>query len=145
MTESPVELRDPASVSAEMPGEEGAFTTIVVCSSCRLAHDLDADPRPGALLARQVAEAAQPSGIAVKQVACLGNCNRGLSAALVRDGAWQYVFGGLELENAADLVAGAELLNTSDDGRLPWSGRPAALKGGLVARIPPLKLTREIS
>ena len=35
-----------------------------------------------------------------------------------------------------DLVAGARLFATSDDGFMPFRARPEALKRGLVARIP---------
>ena len=79
-------------------------------------------------------------GIAVAEVECLGNCKRRLSAALLKSGAWSYVFGDLAIDSGADLVAGARLFATSVDGLLPWRGRPDSLKRGLVARIPPLAL-----
>lgn len=145
MTEFPGDLRDPVAVSAETPEDGAAPVTIVVCNSCRFDGDPDADPRPGVLFARATARAARFSDVAVKQVTCLGNCSRSLSAALVREGCWHYVFGGLDVDNAADLVAGAELFRSSTDGRLPYAGRPEALKGALVARIPPLELTKDIS
>jgi predicted metal-binding protein len=145
LTEFSGDLHDPAAVSGETPEDGAAPVTIVVCNSCRFDGDPDADPRPGVLFARATAMAARSSGVAVKQVTCLGNCNRSLSAALVREGCWHYVFGGLDVANAADLVAGAELFCGSTDGRLPYAGRPEALKGALVARIPPLEFTKEVS
>ena len=80
--------------------------------------------------------------MAVRQVECLGNCKRRLSAALLRDGCWSYVFGDLTAGSGPDLIAGALLFSTSTDGLLPWRGRPDCLKRGLVARIPPLRHPR---
>lgn len=77
--------------------------------------------------------------IAVELIECLGNCRRRLSAAFVRPGAWSYVFGGLEIDNAEDLIEGARLLRDSETDLMPWRGRPQCLKTGMVARIPPLK------
>ena len=55
---------------------------------------------------------------------------------------WTYVFGGLDAANdASALIEGAQLLDGSADGILPWRGRPDVLKRGLVARIPPLHVT----
>jgi predicted metal-binding protein len=69
---------------------------------------------------------------------CLGNCSRGPTAALRCERAWTYVFGGLDVSSAAALVEGARLLAGAADGILPWRERPAVLKRGLVARVPPL-------
>ncbi|GHC78432.1 hypothetical protein GCM10010136_30410 [Limoniibacter endophyticus] len=56
----------------------------------------------------------------------------------MREGGWSYVFGDLRVEQAADLIAAAQLFATSPNGVLPWRGRPDSLKRGLVARIPPI-------
>ena len=119
--------------------------TLVVCSSCRDEAGSDARPRAGERLGDSVRDLAQGTGIAVRQIECLGNCKRRLSAAILRDGCWSYVFGDLAIENAPDLVAGAELFATSTDGLLPWRGRPDCLTRGLVARIPPLSLIEDPS
>ena len=127
--------------------QDTAKVTIVVCESCRFQDEPDAEPRPGALLAQATAAAgtAKTAHLSVRQVSCLANCKRGLSAALIRDGGWSYVFGGLDIANAADLVTAAELFHGSVDGLLPYRNRPEALKGGLVARIPPLNVVKEVS
>lgn len=143
MTEHTGDLRDPALATEALQGKPESVT-IIVCDTCRLGDEPDAAPRPGALLARTTASLARSRDIAVKQVACLGNCQRSLSAALVRKRSWSYVFGGLDVSAAADLVAGAELFRNSTDGRLPYQGRPETLKGALVARVPPLELAKEI-
>jgi predicted metal-binding protein len=59
-----------------------------------------------------------------------------------RDGAWTYVFGGLDpADGAAALIGGAKLFAAAPDGLMPWRGRPDALKRGLVARTPPFDTT----
>ena len=118
-------------------------TTIVVCSSCRDESGSDAHPRAGAILAASTRVAARGTAIRVSHVECLGNCKRRLSAAVLRDGCWSYVFGDLTTESGPDLVAGAELFATSADGLIPWRGRPDSLKRGLVSRIPPLDILKE--
>lgn len=110
--------------------------TVLVCSSCRGDGDPEAEPRPGSLLAAGTRAAAAGSGVTVRHVACLGNCRRGLTAAIFRTGCWAYVFGGLGTGSGADLVAGARLFAESTDGFMPFRARPEALKRGLVARIP---------
>ena len=122
-----------------MPASEPApadEVTVLVCSSCRGDQGSDALPRPGSLLAEATRRAAGGTGVGVREVACLGNCKRGLSAAIFRTGCWAYVFGGLGTGSGEDLVAGAGLFRESTDGLMPWRGRPEALKRGLVARIP---------
>jgi len=115
-----------------------AGVTIYVCVTCRGGKALDLAPVPGEVLASETARAAEGTGIAVRPIRCLANCNRGLSAALRRDGAWTYVFGDLDPgAGAGALIDGARLFAASPDGLLPWRGRPQALKRGLVARTPP--------
>lgn len=114
--------------------------TVSVCRSCRGTNpDLATDPRPGAVLAVGLG-AIEPADVAVQVVDCLGNCNRGPSAALQCAGRWQYLFGEVDpVTGPADLLAAARLLAASGDGLLPWGTRPPALKKGLIARLPPLQ------
>lgn len=130
------------AVEAEAVVSRSAVT-IVVCSSCRDETGSDAHPRAGSILGERTRRAAGPD-IAVRQVECLGNCKRRLSAALLRDGCWSYVFGDLTIDSADDLVAGARLFASSPDELMPWRGRPDSLKRGLVARIPPFALLKDI-
>lgn len=117
--------------------------TIVVCATCRDESGSDAHPRAGTLLAEDARRAAAGT-VPVRTVECLGNCKRRLSAALLKDGGWSYVFGDLSIASGADLVAGATLFAQSTDGLIPWRGRPDSLKRGLVARIPPLDLLKDV-
>ncbi|MBN9074549.1 MAG: DUF1636 family protein [Rhizobiales bacterium] len=120
------------------PGQPEDRVAIIVCTSCRDAAGSDARPRPGEILAERTRAAAAGTPVRVESVECLGNCRRRLSAAIVKHGAWSYVFGDLTVESAADLIEGATLFAGTADAILPWRGRPAALKQGLVARIPPV-------
>jgi predicted metal-binding protein len=120
-----------------------AGVTVIVCASCRDEAGSDAHPRAGELLARDTCRAASDDNIRIRTVECLGNCKRRLSAAILRDGCWSYVFGDLTASSGADLVTGAKLFATSTDGLIPWRGRPDSLKRGLVARIPPLDMLKD--
>src|SRR5215467_3496220 len=128
---------DMSDVPARQAGATSAIT-IYVCVTCRGGRPLDLVPVPGEVLAKATARAAEGTGIAVRPIRCLANCNRGLSAAVRRDGAWTYVFGNLDPVGGADaLIQGAKLFAAAPDGLMPWRGRPDALKRGLVARTPP--------
>jgi predicted metal-binding protein len=123
--------------------EAATSMTIYVCITCRRAGDEDG-VCPGLALARETARAAEGTGVTVRKIKCLANCNRGLSAAVRRDGAWTYVFGGLEPERDAEaLIEGAKLFARASDGIMPWRGRPEVLKRGLIARVPPIDFEEE--
>jgi predicted metal-binding protein len=111
---------------------------VYVCVTCRPPGETDSPLRPGAVLAAATANAAAGTEVEVRPMRCLGNCSRGPTAALRCEHAWTYVFGGLEVSAAAALVEGARLLAGAADGILPWRERPAVLKRGLVARVPPM-------
>jgi predicted metal-binding protein len=134
-------------VPLPVPVPEGAPSdevTVLVCSSCRREDDPLDEPRPGSRLVGDAREAAAGTAVTVRQVACLGNCRRGLTAAIFRTGCWAYVFGGLSPGSGADLVAGARLFARSDDGFMPWRDRPEALKRGLIARLPHPDILKEL-
>jgi predicted metal-binding protein len=121
-----------------------AGATIYVCVTCRRPGDADDAPRPGLKLARATAKAAEGTPVSVCQVECLANCSRSLSAAMRCDGAWTYIFGGLNPDRDAEaLIEGVKLLARAKDGLLPWRGRPEVLKRGLIARVPPTDFAKE--
>jgi predicted metal-binding protein len=124
--------------------EAATSMTVYVCITCKRASDPEDGVRPGLVLARETARAAEGSGITVRQVKCLANCSRSLSAAIRRDGAWTYVFGGLDPDkDAASLIEGAKLFARARDSLMPWRGRPEILKRGLIARVPPIDFVEE--
>jgi predicted metal-binding protein len=133
-----------AAADADVAAALSTATTIYVCITCRDGADFDQVPTPGALLADATIRAAAGTGIAVLRVRCLANCKRGLSAAVRRNNAWTYLFGGLDPEHGARaLIEGARLFSHATDGVMPWRGRPEALKRGLMARTPPIDFPGE--
>ena len=123
---------------------ETAATTIYVCITCRRQGDAEEGLAPGLRFAEAVSRAAEGTGVAVRRVRCLANCNRGLSAAIRRDGAWTNVFGTLDPErDAPALVEGARLFAGAREAIMPWRGRPEVLKRGLIARVPPIDFEEE--
>ena len=132
----------PQGAAAPVPAALAAVT-VVVCATCRDAAGSGEHRRPGALLARSARDVSG-SDVRVRQVECLGNCARRLSAAILRDGCWSYVFGDLAIGDGPGLVAGARLYAASPERVMPWRGRPDRLKRGLVARIPPLTALKDI-
>ena len=124
--------------------EADSSMTIYVCITCKRAGDPEEGVRPGLMLARETVRAADGTGVTVRQVRCLANCSRACSAAVRRDGAWTYVFGGLDPDrDATALVQGAQLFAEAQDTIMPWRGRPEVLKRGLIARVPPIDFEEE--
>ena len=122
-----------------------ARATVLVCITCRNSTDPTDAPRPGLKLAKATTQALGNDGdINVVRIRCLGNCDRGLSAAIRRTDAWTYVFGNLNADNDGPaLIAGARLFAESADGLMPWRNRPDPLKRGLIARVPPIAFAGE--
>lgn len=110
--------------------------TILICDTCRDRRVSPPLAGAGAALAAATAAAVGDRPIRVETTSCLANCQRGLSAAIRVAGGWTYVFGGLTSEDADALVAGAGMIE--DNGKMTLRGRPAALKQGLITRLPPL-------
>ena len=127
---------DPASANQHAAAADAP--TVYVCVTCRPPGEPDSPVRPGEILAAATLRAAAGTEIQVRRMRCLGNCSRGASAAMRANGSWTYVFGGLDLTSADALIEGARMLARAADGILPWRGRPAPLKRGLVARVPPI-------
>ena len=115
---------------------------VLICRTCKSEGWTEGETRPGEKLAengvRVIGAEPDESRISARSVECLGNCNRGCTAAILSPGDWYYVFGGLDDGSAEDLLAGARLMGSVAEGPLPWRGRPAILKTGMVARIPPI-------
>jgi predicted metal-binding protein len=133
-----------AGVDADVRAAVATATTIYVCITCRGGADYEPVPTPGAVLAEATRRAAAGTGIRVLGVRCLANCSRGPSAAVRRNHAWTYLFGGLDVVNGARaLIEGARLFSHATDGVMPWRGRPEALKRGLIGRSPPIDFPGE--
>jgi predicted metal-binding protein len=130
--------------AARIASTDSSAVTVIVCATCRDETGSDAHPRAGTILAANT-HAASAGEVRVATVECLGNCKRRLSAAILRENCWSYIFGDLSTDSGPDLIAGAKLFAGSTDGLIPWRGRPDSLKRGLVARIPPLSALKDIA
>jgi predicted metal-binding protein len=81
----------------------------------------------------------------IRAVDCMSACNHPCVVALAGDGKHTYLFGDLSLDPETFETTTAAILDCaaqyyrSDDGILPWAERPAPLKKGVLARIPPLQ------
>lgn len=128
-------------MSAPVP--PSLITEVIVCTTCRppgASRDL---PAAGAALFEAV-QAAQQSGLAVPSVrvrgmACLSSCSRACSVAFQAPGKHTYLFGDLvpDAETAEHVLACAAMHAAASDGNLLRNERPARLRSGILARLPP--------
>lgn len=121
-------------------------TEILICTTCRPAHEpADASPAGRTLLesVQEVMRSSVAAGVRptsrLRGIACLSGCARACTMALQAHGKHTYVFGDLhpDAETAAQVVACAELHQKSSDGLLPRSERPPRLRKGILAKLPP--------
>lgn len=120
-----------------------AAITIHVCTTCRApGEELEPrEDRAGFRLWQALQAEAQALGYDILPVECLSVCKRPCTIAFSAPGKWTYVYGDLALETApAIIIEGAALYQGTADGLIPWKSRPDALKKGVVARLPPVKL-----
>jgi predicted metal-binding protein len=82
---------------------------------------------------------AQRSDIQLKAVECLSVCKRACTIAVSAPDKWTYVIG--DLDPARDMDALSDYLDAyarDPNGTPPLKQRPAAIRSGTIARIPPL-------
>lgn len=115
-------------------------TTIHVCTTCRLGDEPlePREARSGARLFREINARANDEEFEVIPVECLSVCKRPVTIGFSCPGKWSYIYGDFPPESGADtILAAAQLYADAPDGLIPWSDRPAEIKRGVVARIPP--------
>ena len=116
--------------------ETASDVTLYVCATCRPEGHDDAQPRPGALLARALAERAG-GGVAVKAVQCLSACKRPCAVAFSGPGRFTYVVADADPDvHVDDLLRYARAYGESRDGITVWRERPEIVKRSVVARVP---------
>ena len=109
-------------------------SALVICTTC-------ADGQGRALLEAVENEAlARDWTLPVRGQACMAACKQSCTAALQGAGKHSYLFGQLapDAVSVDALLAVAAQHAEPGDGLLAWDRRPDRLKGGLVARLPPL-------
>ena len=116
-------------------------TKILVCTKCRMA-DEPKEPmenRMGSRLYRAVSEAAVgATDVEIVPVECLSVCKRPVTIGFSAKGKWTYLYGDFPLDSAPAILDAARLYARAEDGLIPWGDRPAALKLGVISRIPPM-------
>ena len=111
-----------------------AGSRLTICTTC-------ADGQGQALLEAVENEAlARDCTLPIRGQACMAACQRSCTAALQGAGKHSYLFGQLAPDAASvdALLAVAAQHAEPGDGLLAWERRPERLKGGLIARLPPL-------
>lgn len=131
----------------------GTITEVIICTTCRPA-DVPRDlPAPGAALFEAVQIAAwdvdpvQLADVRIRSVECMTGCNRACTVTFQAAGKYLYYFGDLaaDTETAEHILVCAQLHAATPDGTLLRNDRPARLRNGILARIPPLTCTPEIA
>ena len=125
------------------------ITEVIVCTTCRPSDVPRDQPAPGAALFEAVQMAvwdvdpAQLANVRIRSVECMTGCNRACTVTFQAVGKYLYYFGDLaaDAETAAHIVACAQLHAATPDGTLLRNDRPARLRNGILARIPPLAST----
>ena len=121
-------------------------TEVIVCTTCRPAGASRDLPAAGAALfdAVQVAQLQDDAGafahVRVRGVECLNSCSRACSVAFQAPGKHTYLFGDLvpDAETAQQVLVCAALHASAVDGTLVRNDRPAQLRSGILAKLPPL-------
>jgi predicted metal-binding protein len=115
-----------------------------VCVTCRADGEGTGplDVRAGRRLFEALAaELGGDAAIDLVPVECLSVCKRPCTVSFAAPGKWTYIYGDLPADAAAPVIAAAlRLYRQAPDGLIPWKARPAALKTGVVARVPPLRV-----
>jgi len=84
---------------------------------------------------------------AIQPVACMSACDRACVISFAAAGKHTYLFGDLLKDQVSDLASEllpqaifecAEKYHKHPEGLLPWADRPALLKKGILAKIPPI-------
>ncbi|WP_066270172.1 DUF1636 family protein [Hydrogenophaga palleronii] len=120
------------------------MTEVIVCTTCRPAGASREQRAAGDILfeAVQAAQAfaeAPDAQVRVRGMACLSSCSRACSVAFQAPGKYTYLFGDLQPdeETAAHVLACAAMHAAAADGNLLRNERPARLRSGILARLPP--------
>jgi predicted metal-binding protein len=120
-----------------------SVTEIIVCTTCRPEGASRELPSAGSVLFEAVLALQQtelPVGIQVRGIACMSGCSRACTVAFQAAGKPTYYFGDLvaDAETAEHVLACGLLHARNADGALLRSLRPERLRGGILAKLPPM-------
>ncbi|PHJ58324.1 FeS-binding protein [Nostoc linckia z18] len=118
--------------------------TLFVCTTCASVWQ---DGKPvgesgGQQLLQQLQQLAQDwelqNQFFIQGVECMSACNHACVIALQGEEKFTYLFGNLAVNDSASAILQcATQYYDNPNGLLPWSERPAPLKKGILAKIPP--------
>ncbi len=115
-----------------------------ICLTCRDAREADRRHiRGGARLADALRRTSYPkkAGLQLRGVRCMSQCKRSCVISLTAPGAFTYVFGDLDPEDAAHVQAILDLLplyQREPEGFLARNVRPEPLRASILGRLPPI-------
>lgn len=113
---------------------------LYVCMTCRAGQPVpEGTACAGTRLHQALTSVAAPHGVSIRPVECLSACDQGCSVALSKPGGWSYVYGHMTEADAPDILTGAALYATAQDGIVPWRERPVIFRKRSLARIPPME------
>lgn len=124
--------------------EAKSHSVIHVCVTCnRPGEQAPLEARAGRRLHAAVVERARVTGATVRinSIECMAQCRRGCTVAFSSRGKWNYLFGDLDpdVEGTADaILACTDIQATDPEGLIKLKSRPAQIRKGLLARIPPM-------
>ncbi|MBT9462712.1 DUF1636 domain-containing protein [Hydrogenophaga sp.] len=120
------------------------ITEVIVCTTCRPPGASRDEPAAGAILFEAVQAVHLLDGdpsmrVHVRGMACLSSCGRACSVAFQAPGKHTYLFGDLvpDAETAEHVLLCAGMHAAASDGNLLRNERPARLRSGILARLPP--------
>ena len=105
-----------------------------VCTTC-----LNGEERPGAMFFHALeASLHARQDIRLRPVECMSVCKRPCTVAVSQPGKWTYIIGDLDASNdVGALLDYIDVYAQSEHGTPPLKDRPAAIRRGTIARLPP--------
>ena len=84
----------------------------------------------------------------IQAVGCMSACSRSCVISFAAAGKSTYLFGDIPADDStiplSNILDCAEKYYQHPTGSLPWGERPAPLKSGILAKIPPLELPKAV-
>ena len=118
---------------------------LMICVTCQQATTPAGADHLGMHMYRSAQSAITSRGInnvQLKQVECMSVCKRACTVAVSAPGKWTYIIGDLDAKlHMDDLLSYVEAYAANEYGTPPLKDRPACIKRGTVARIPPNNAT----
>lgn len=138
MDRSPTDQSTTTSDAADVEASPRPTGPVVisVCVSCKSADGRNAG---APMLEAMRAALGDCADVRVRPVQCLSVCKRPTTVAVSSADGYNFVFGDLLPDTAAEAIASfAAAYRHSPYGLVPWRQRAEVLRKGMVTRLPPL-------